>query len=1068
MSFKRLIVLIVGLLPMATIFAQGPGKAVLRVDDANDSTMAVRFEWGNFFVANAGHHYSELQAEGMTLGNGEVGMPALPTMSTVVTLPRGSRLWLNTLEYSDEIWDSMIDESKPLAPVTAAWIKDSLWPGYHPDMKTYATDAYYRGGAPMEVKHIGTMGSSEVYRITARPVAYNPVRHSLRVSTSLQAMLGKDISAAATIDSTLPKRYMIVTRRQFCNGLQAFVDWKRQEGFDVEVLTADTNRREVVKALIESHWETADGRWPEYILLVGDAAQLQSYLGTTRPQGMTNHITDLYYADHTGDHLPDAMIGRWPVNDTAELRAVMTKTLHYEQCDNLDNSILERALLVAGTESNAPAPVTTNGQVNYLKGRLAEEYPTVDTICHHNPSSANERPAILAEIAQGVGFINYTAHCSTGGWSNPPVGFITIDTLGCTQPTVFVNNCCQSNDFGATCFGERLLRKPLGGAIGVIGATNSTLWEEDYYWAVGPKYPFSLEPTYDSLHRGAFDLWLDGDATTMGALLIAGNMSVLAFGSPYEKFYWEIYCLMGDPSLRPYLGIPGHISLWTPDTLTVGATEIRVSGTKGATVTAVQGDRLLGTVVLDDHRSMDIPFRQSADTLPIIVTATMAQAMPVVDTVYMARPEGRAVAFSDIHIVDTTIDLTVSNIGTDTITGLIVQLQCADSAQAIFSSQPAIINTLIPSEEQTVHLTLNVLRWERTWSGVLGAHGQTDSIECGTLHLHGRLDGVPPTLRFTLLDADSVAATSIEPNSNYLLQTLAEGIYDSISITVTAHPTNTQLSTTHYPLSTINSHLYTPDTITHLRIEATITRGNYCRSYDLWMVSDCRQDSFEEGFDSHPWDRSSLNPWIIDSTVHNGGAYSIRSAPIAGRQTSDIGLDVTLGAADSIIFCAKASSEKNYDKLLFYIDNERHMELSGNTGWCRFAYPIGAGSHRLLWRYVKDDSDSQGSDCGWIDDVQLPLAQWDAPYGWFDCIDTLVAIDSPLPITHSPLTIVPNPTSGKVTIEGAISITLIDLNGRRLMTVDGPTIDLGALPAGTYIAVINIGTTIVYEKITRQ
>ena len=194
----------------------------------------------------------------------------------------------------------------------------------------------------------------------------------------------------------------------------------------------------------------------------------------------------------------------------------------------------------------------------------------------------------------------------------------------------------------------------------------------------------------------------------------------------------------------------------------------------------------------------------------------------------------------------------------------------------------------------------------------------------------------------------------------------------------------------------------------------------------------------------------------------------MRSAPIAGRQTSDMGLDLTLGAADSISFWAKASSEQNYDKLLFYIDGVRQMELSGNAGWRRCAFPIEAGNHRLLWRYVKDDSGDNGSDCGWIDDVQLPLAQWDTQCGWFGTIDTVLAINSPLITPHSSLSIVPNPTNGKVTIEGAVCITLIDLNGRRLMTADGPTIDLGALPAGTYIAAINTGTTIVYEKITRQ
>ena len=80
----------------------------------------------------------------------------------------------------------------------------------------------------------------------------------------------------------------------------------------------------------------------------------------------------------------------------------------------------------------------------------------------------------------------------------------TLDTLDNPQPLFYVNNCCKSNDFGGTCFGEQLLRKPSGGAVAVIGATNSTLWEEDFWWAVGPT-TISLTPSYDPIRLGAFD-----------------------------------------------------------------------------------------------------------------------------------------------------------------------------------------------------------------------------------------------------------------------------------------------------------------------------------------------------------------------------------------------------------------------------------------------------------------------------------------------------------------------------------------------------------------------------------
>ena len=1065
MGLRKLIVLIVWLLSLSTAVAQQGGNASLRVAGNSQEGYVASFTIGHFSVGTGDNHYGLLQADGMTAGNGEVGKPDLPTLSTLVRLPRGSRLALSTMTGEETTWDSAVHRGWPLAPVVGAHVKNGAWPGYNPDKKTYSTDAYYRGGDAIEVKHIGTMGREEVYRVTVRPVAYNPVSGSLRFYSTLSATLELTPSELVAPDTTLPVRYLVVSRPEFGEGLQPFVQWKRQEGFEVEEIYADTNKRDVVKALIESRWEDAEGRWPGYILLVGDVAKLQSYLGTTRPEGLNNHATDLYYAEHTGDYLPDALIGRWPVNDTAELRAVVEKTLRYEQCNNLDSNMLRRALLVAGRENSNPAPTTTNGQVNYLKHRLTAMRPTMDTMCYYNPTSENQRDEILADIALGTSFVNYTAHCTTGGWSRPGVGFTTVDTLGCMQPTLYINNCCLSNSFDGTCFGELLLRKPQGGAIGVIGATNSTLWNEDYYWAVGPKHPFSLEPAYDCLHPGAFDMWLDSATATQGGLMAAGNLSVTAFGSPYDKFYWEIYCLLGDPSLRPYTGAPRTITLWVPDSLTVGATSTRISGTNGATVTAMQGGRLLGKALLDQHRSTEIRFNQALDTLPVIFTATMTQAKPVTDTTYMAQPVGLAVAFHDISVADTTVDFTLANIGNDTVFDLAVQLLCDDDSPVTFSETTQIIDTLLPASERPIHMSVNVLRWEQLWKGTLTAYGTNGYVECGEMHLHGRLGGLPPTLKFNLLTQDSVDAATIEASRNYLLRTVAEGLYDSLNVTLSALPT---LYTLVNQQSMCVAGFTTPDTITHLHIEATVTRGNYRHDYDLWLIAGSRVDSFEEGCSSFPWDRNSLRPWIIDSTEHHSGAFSMRSAPIGGRQTSDLALNLSLSADDSIIFWARTSSEQNYDKLGFYIDAMHQMSLSGNTGWRRCSFPVAAGSHRLLWRYVKDDSGNTGSDCAWIDDVQMPMAQWDSVYGWFGSFAVPLAIDTPVTSLEQTPTVTPNPTNGIVTITEALSITILDLYGRQRLTCAGPVADLRALPAGSYIAVIDTGSTTVYKLIIKQ
>ena len=66
------------------------------------------------------------------------------------------------------------------------------------------------------------------------------------------------------------------------------------------------------------------------------------------------------------------------------------------------------------------------------------------------------------------------------------------------------------------------------------------------------------------------------------------------------------------------------------------------------------------------------------------------------------------------------------------------------------------------------------------------------------------------------------------------------------------------------------------------------------------------------------------------------------------------------------------SSETNYDKFHFYIDNSDLVVESGEVAWTRAAFLVPAGSHTLKFTYAKDYSVSRNSDCAWIDNVTLP------------------------------------------------------------------------------------------------
>ncbi|MBQ8703141.1 MAG: T9SS type A sorting domain-containing protein [Bacteroidales bacterium] len=1041
--------------------AQPVGKPMLSLVGEGDSLFRLRFEVQGSMPrvdSNASRAFCRLGWEGMAIGTGRVGCPDLPSLSVLVSLPKGSTLEVTGVRSTGTVSMDVVPQGRPLAPVTEGWVKDGLPPDYCPDAKVYGSGDLYRGGGRVEVELLGVMGAEQLFRVTVRPVGYRPVDGLLECDTSVDALLHVGKAASPSLGT---HGYLVVSRPLFREGLQPFVRWKRQQGFEVMELYVDTHLRDSVKALMRPLWSADGSRGPRHVLLVGDVALLQAFPGTTHPTGLGNHVTDLYYAEFTGDYLPDALLGRWPVNDTAELGAVVRKCIRYEQGADIDTARLKRLLLVAGSEDRAPAPVTTNGQVDYVAREARLAHPFLDTLCYHNPASADQRPAILGDLRRGVALLNYTAHCTSAGWTSPSVTFTSIDTLDNPQPLLYVNNCCLSNAFDGTCFGEQLLRKADGGAIGVIGATNSTLWDEDYYWAVGPKLPLSLTPQYDSLRPGPFDRWLGrtGGVHSQGELLTAGNLAVTAVGSPYDKFYWETYCLLGDPSLEPWVGVPQPLELHlTNGQPTDGAGTLHLGGTPGCTVTAMQHDTVLGMGVMGPDGLLALQLGQSVDTSLLVLTATARHHRPRIDTLTVAAAEGTGVALREVTVGDSVVECRVENVGAVPLYGLRVvlsQIDADSAADALVAEQQTVVDTLLPHQSRRVAVPLQLVAvgQQPGWQAYLFAWDSIEGMLC-CIRLQGRLEPRYPELSVRLLEADSSETNRLLPMHTYLLQTTVEGSCDSVSLGLTALPSGDTLSTFRSPLPTLHSPFSTPDdTLTHLHLQASVALGNHRRDYDWYMVGGQRADSFEEGFASYPWQQGGTQPWVVDSTVSHSGRFSVRSGAIDYRQTSDLVLEVLLPQRDTLSYWSRVSSEAQYDKLLFSVDGVRRgNERWGEAGWKCYTTVLDAGRHTLRWRYVKDESGSAGSDCAWIDDVRLPLALWDSAYGWFGDSTRLGIVQPGLPSLH----VFPNPCNGTVTVDGGGQgeLQVLDLYGRLCFStrhVAPATYRFPSLPDGVYL-----------------
>lgn len=116
--------------------------------------------------------------------------------------------------------------------------------------------------------------------------------------------------------------------------------------------------------------------------------------------------------------------------------------------------------------------------------------------------------------------------------------------------------------------------------------------------------------------------------------------------------------------------------------------------------------------------------------------------------------------------------------------------------------------------------------------------------------------------------------------------------------------------------------------------------------------------------------------WSVDTVNHYNGSSSVKSGIISDSKTS--WLQTTVFGPVNISFFWKVSSEQNFDFLTFYIDGIEQDSISGEIDWQKKTYSLPSGLHILKWEYAKDSSVSVGSDCGWVDYIQIVLTKPDS------------------------------------------------------------------------------------------
>jgi len=141
--------------------------------------------------------------------------------------------------------------------------------------------------------------------------------------------------------------------------------------------------------------------------------------------------------------------------------------------------------------------------------------------------------------------------------------------------------------------------------------------------------------------------------------------------------------------------------------------------------------------------------------------------------------------------------------------------------------------------------------------------------------------------------------------------------------------------------------------------------ANFIEDKDLFSFENWTGDDFR-------WSSQGTASWIIDSENSFSGNNSIRSFNIGDNQRTVLSFKGDFVSGE-LSFAVKCSTEEDWDRLKFYIDDTMVGSWSGLVDWKKVSFPIAAGTHTLTWEYVKDFANSANLDSVWLDQIDLPI-----------------------------------------------------------------------------------------------
>ena len=621
---------------------------------------------------------------------------------------------------------------------------------------------------------------------------------------------------------------------------------------------------------------------------------------------------------------------------------------------------------------------------------------------------------VVQAVNQGAFWLQHRDHGYEQGWGEPAVSNSHIDQLNNVDKLPFVMSInCQTGMFnytgsGGNCFTEKWMRRTFNGqnagAVGVLSPTevSYSFVNDVFVWGVYDLFDGDFLPTYGPYAENTGN-WMPAFGNVAGKYFLA--QSSWPYNVDDKDITYTMFTAHCDAFLRIYTQVPQTMEVIHPEVVLAGLGEITITAPEGCMISLVKENAEGGWEILavaeatGDPQTIQFAPQVPPTEINLVVTGQNYLRYEAVISVIPA--DGPYIVFDSKVMHDENennqidfgetinLDITLKNVGSESMNAFEAVLETT-SEYITITNGTAQYESIEPNGLQTVAnafsfivadnvpdntsnaFTITVTNGDNEYVSNLVMKAYAPVFELGNMSItevngngNGRLDaGETAQLSFTIENRGhsdaAITTASLQLLSPYITVTESQVDFNHLNVG--------ESSTATYEIAVSED---TPMGY-NCPIVLNVVSGQYNEQKNYTVKVGLILEDFETGSLGAGWTNDANHPWRFVNEDPYEGQYCLRSGAIGNNGTTTLILTHEAGSSDTISFYYKVSSENNWDKLHFYIDNQEKNNWSGTVAWTKAAYPVTAGRHTYKWTYTKDAYQTGGSDCAWIDFVGLP------------------------------------------------------------------------------------------------